>query len=79
MEASVFRVLVTDADEGTNAEIQYSLSSNGADRFTIDSSGEVRVSSLGVDYEAVFDTPIVLIVTAMDQGKEVSLKQCHSR
>ena len=37
------------------------------------------MSSLGVDYEAVFDTPYVLIVTAMDQGKEVSLKQCHSR
>lgn len=71
MGASVFRILVTDLDEGTNAEIQYSLSGNGADRFTIDPSGEVQVSSLGVDYEAVFDTPYVLIVTAMDQGEDI--------
>ena len=60
---------MTDADEGSNAEIRYNLTGSDADHFTIDDSGQIRVSPLGVDYETVFDTPYVLVVTAMDLGE----------
>ena len=63
-------MLVTDADEGSNAEIHYTLSGSDADHFTVDGSGQIRVCPLGVDYETVFDNPYVLVVTAMDLGED---------
>ena len=66
----VITVLAVDADEGTNAEVRYTLSGSGVEHFIIDElSGEVRVSSLGVDYERVLDVPYVLVVNAYDLGE----------
>ncbi len=69
MGVLVYTVMAIDADEGTNSEITYSLEGSSRGEFIIDpTSGKVRVSEVGVDYERVLDTPIVLTIIARDNG-----------
>lgn len=69
--ALVTTVRATDADIGENGEVQYSLFGIGIQYFSIDSdTGDIRVSSSGVDFEVVnlMGNPLQLIVIAQDNG-----------
>ncbi len=66
-------VSAEDADIGSNSEIEYSLVGNGVHYFTIHpSSGEIRVSEIGVDFESLDPSSpyIILSVIATDLGTE---------
>ena len=66
--------MAVDLDEGINAELRYSIAGSGAERFEINEvTGELTVSSVGVDYEQVFDVPYTLTVIANDLGEVISL------
>ena len=66
----VFTLFAEDADDGSNAALRYSITGSGVEHFTVnETTGEIRVSSEGVDYERVLDAPFVLAVTAFDQGE----------
>ncbi len=60
-----------DADIGSNSEIEFSLAGDGVDYFTIHpSSGEIRVSETGVDFESLDPSNpfVILSVIATDLG-----------
>lgn len=66
----VFSVSASDADIGINSQIDYSLAGEFVEFFTIDrETGTISVSTIGVDYEAVSNDPVlVLTVIATDRG-----------
>lgn len=66
----VYTVTATDADIGTNQQIQYSLTGDFVEFFSINrSTGVITVSPIGVDYEAVASNPVLIFtVIAMDEG-----------
>ena len=69
--ALVTTVRATDDDIGENGQVQYSLFGIGTRYFSIDSdTGDIRVSSSGVDFEVVnpMGNPLQLIIIAQDNG-----------
>ena len=59
-----------DIDSGNNSVVRYSLAGRGSQLFVIDSeTGEVRVSSSGVDFETIPENPLQLNVIAADLGR----------
>lgn len=69
--ALVSTVTAVDADIGENGVVEYSLFGIGTRYFNIDAvTGDIRVSSSGVDFEEVnpMGNPLQLIVIAQDNG-----------
>lgn len=67
-----------DADIGQNGQVTYSLFGSGALSFSIGSvTGEIRVSSLGVDFEVVnvMGNPLILTIVAQDRGESCDISQ----
>ena len=78
----MFSVSATDADIGQNGVVQYFLFGAGAQYVSINqSTGEIRVSSTGIDFEVVnaMGNPLVLTLIAQDNGKSVAILYCVIR
>ncbi len=66
----VTTVSAIDEDIDENGIIRYLLLGLGVEHFSINSStGEIRVSSLGIDFEMVTSSPITLTLIAEDNGE----------
>lgn len=64
VETSILRVKATDADSGSNAEIEYDVSD---DHFTIDATGVIKnIKTLDADNNNAY---YEFVVTARDKGK----------
>ena len=70
-----------DADIGENGAVQYRLFGPGIRYFNIDSdTGEITVSSAGVDFEVInpMSNPLLLIVIAQDNGMWIYVRLCDA-
>ena len=70
--AFVFLVSANDADIGQNGVVQYFLFGTGSQYVRINqSTGEIRVSSEGIDFEVIntIGNPLVLTLIAQDSGE----------
>ena len=65
----MYSVLAVDADSGDNGMVRYSLVGFGTEAFIVDPiSGDIRVSAIEVDYEAIPGSTLLLNVIASDLG-----------
>ena len=78
--ADVFTVLAIDPDFGQNGEVTYLVLGLGTQYFNINqSTGEITVSSQGVDFEIVNSmmNPVVITLIAEDDGETLECGLGH--
>lgn len=78
--AYVYLVQARDVDSGANGMVRYSLAGRGSESFVVNpESGEIRVSTIEVDFETIPGNPLMLNVIASDLGMHNSIQVISSQ